>query len=191
MIEKALQFLSSEVNAFLSLKTGQNNKLTLTNLVDEGGKLTIADGLALTLVNIEEEKIFKSQIPETAYINGNIAYSNPEQKLNLYVLFASYHNNNNNYQESLKLISHVISFFQARNVFNNEKYPQLGKEIEKLIVELCTLGFEQLNQLWTYVGGKYVPSVVYKIRMLVINEALLSDMAPAVKTIKTTSVPRE
>ena len=190
MIEKALQFLTTEVNAFLSLKTGQNNKLVLTNLVDESGKLTISDGLALTLVNIEEERIFRSQVPETTYINGNIAYSNPEQKLNLYLLFASYHNNNNNYQESLKLISYVIAFFQARNVFDNQKYPFLGKEIEKLVVELCTLSFEQLNQMWTYVGGKYVPSALYKVRMLVVNEALLNDMSPAVKTIKATSIPQ-
>ena len=43
-------------------------------------------------------------------------------------------------------------------------------EIERLVVELYSLNLEQQNHLWGYLGGKYLPSVVYKVRLVRIQE---------------------
>ena len=39
-----------------------------------------------------------------------------------------------------------------------------------MIVELYTLNFEQLNKLWRILNWKYIPSVVYKVRQITIDE---------------------
>jgi hypothetical protein len=41
--------------------------------------------------------------------------------------------------------------------------------IEKLILEMNSLNFDQLNQLWSIIGGKYQPSVVYRMRMVTVD----------------------
>ena len=48
--------------------------------------------------------------------------------------------------------------------------------IEKLIVEMISLTFEQQNHMWGTLGAKYLPSVLYKVRMLVVQR---SAEAPA------------
>ncbi len=38
-----------------------------------------------------------------------------------------------------------------------------------------TPGFEKMNHLWGYLGAKYLPSVMYKVRMITIQEARATD----------------
>ena len=35
---------------------------------------------------------------------------------------------------------------------------------------MYTLNFEQINHLWSILGAKYLPSVLYKVRQLTIEE---------------------
>ena len=37
-------------------------------------------------------------------------------------------------------------------------------------MELYTMNFEQVNHLWSTLGGKYLPSVLYKMKMIVISD---------------------
>jgi hypothetical protein len=46
--------------------------------------------------------------------------------------------------------------------------------LNKLIFDLYSTRFEELNQLWSMMGGKYIPSVIYKMRMAVIQDAPVS-----------------
>ena len=41
----------------------------------------------------------------------------------------------------------------------------------------------QQNHLWGALGAKYLPSVIYKVRMIVIQEALKADEQPPIKII--------
>src|SRR3546814_15594603 len=69
-------------------------------------------------------------------------------------------------------ITQVISFFQRRSVFTPVEVPELGPlDVKKLIFELYSTNFTELNQLWGILGGKYVPPVVYKMRPCVIQDA--------------------
>ena len=87
------------------------------------------------------------------------------------------------YAESLKRISLVIQFFQYRNVFDGSNSPTLDTRIEKLIADMNTIGFEQLNNLWSVLGGKYMPSVLYKIRLVTIEEETIDASGTFIKTI--------
>ena len=90
------------------------------------------------------------------------------------------------YVEGLKQLSHIISFFQAKNVFTQDNSPALAKydpDIQKLVVELYSYSFEQLYNFWSVVGTKYLPSVLYKVRVISFQEKEFCDTASPVEKI--------
>jgi hypothetical protein len=99
--------------------------------------------------------------------------------------------NHSDHREALVLLSYIVQFFQAKNVFDNQESPQLGEDIEKLVVDLYSLTFEQQNQMWASLGAKYLPSVVYRVRMVIVNEKQPLAVAPAVSGINTGYAGRE
>ena len=193
MIHSTLKFLTKCLNDHLKMKNGlDEDKVFLTHVSGEGGVAIPEKSLGLSLVNIEEEKVFKEQT--TAFINagGSVEYKNPELKLNLYILIsANYQNTDVNdptddYSEGLKQLSHVIGFFQAKNVFTNDNTPALAAEdpnIKKLILEFYSYSFEQMYNFWSVLGTKYLPSVLYKVRLLKIQEDIVVGDALPIEEI--------
>jgi hypothetical protein len=170
MIDKTLVFLVDQINAYLKKISGLENKLNLSNITNNEGKTIIKD-LGLTLVNITEETIGKAQVQYRKQDNNSIYSVNPELKLNLFLLFtANFGDNDSSYRESLKFLSYIIQFFQAKNVFHHKNSPELDERIDKLILEIYSLSFEQQNYIWGSMGAKYLPSVMYKVRLLTIQE---------------------
>ena len=181
MVDKALLFLRDQVNDYLLSITGESEKLVVGNVVNQSGELTASE-LGLSLLNIQEERVNKSQTPYTGGPRGYSALINPEIKLNLYVLFTA--NFGANYDEALKFICHVITFLQGKNVFTRENAPDLDPGIEKLIVDLVSPTFEEQNRIWTTLGAKYIPSAVYKIRMLVVQQGNFLELRRQVETVE-------
>jgi hypothetical protein len=184
MIDVALEFLKSELNTYLLTQIGSASvSVELSKLVDEAGKYAFAEGkIAASIINIEEDRIFKSQLPEHLYTNGQHLVLEPELKLNLYVLFAA---NLKVYDQALKYISYILTYFQSHPAFTSVEYPALNPRIEKLTVELQSLNYEQLNQVWAFIGGKQLPSVIYKVRMVSLQETTPSAIQPPVTAIDT------
>ena len=178
MNDKALSFLTDELNAYLELNVGTeyNDTVKLSGIVGQDGSSAkdTDNSLILTMVNVEEERILKSQLPTVETINGQTGKVNPEIKLNLSLLFTA---NFNNYKESLKFLSHVVSFFQINHEFTPVTNPALDPAIRKLIADMHTISFEQQNNLWGAVGAKYMPSVLYKLRLIVVKELIISKRA--------------
>lgn len=189
MIEKALRFIKDEVNQYLILRTASapgEERVVLSNIVDGNGD---DDGglpdnkIILSLVFIEEERIHKSQDHYIRSASGSISTANPALRLNLYVMFAA-HFSNKNYMEALKQLSYTISYFQSRNVFDSDTYPLLDPGVKRLVVELFTLPMDQQSQLWQSFGGKFLPSVMYKIRMITINEKDALFNSPVIESME-------
>jgi hypothetical protein len=184
MLDIALQFLRDELNSYLVSRTGSDAvKVQMSSLVDETGKYALDNGtIGAVIINIEEERTFKSHIPEYAYVNGQHVVLEPDLKLNLHVMFAA---NFKLYDIALKYIAFVLTYFQSNPSFTSEEYPALDTRIRKLIVELQSLSYEQLNQIWAFIGGKQLPSVVYKVRMVAVQDEAQMAVQPPVTTIKT------
>jgi Pvc16 N-terminal domain len=186
VIDDALNFICDQLTDYLQLKldipTGGPIQLAnITTLQDgnTGSTTTETYNTFLSLVNIEEDRISESQ-KNHRRIGGILINENPKVHLNLYVLFAV---NLANYPESLKRLSLIIQFFQYQNVFNPLNSPSLPTGIEKLIFDLVTLSFQDLNNLWGILGSKYLPSVMYKVRMIKISEEFKEGTAPLVQEI--------
>ena len=195
MIHTTLSFIASQLNEYLQLKTGTPgvDRVYLTSVATESGGVVIPDkSVGVSLINIEEDRVNKDQ--RTSVINnaGNVEYRNPEIKLNLYILISANfqdeagNDSSGDYVEGLKQLSLIISFFQAKNVFTQENSPSLATfdpNIKKLVVELYSYSFEQLYNFWSVVGAKYLPSVLYKVRVITFQEEEISRTGPPIEKI--------
>jgi Pvc16 N-terminal domain len=189
MLLETFQFIADELNKYLILKgvvSSDTPRVELGNIARAydtdtlTGSAPIANRAVLSLVNVEEDRVSKQQ---ENYVKSIVStrYKSPPLFLNLYMLVAV---NRNNYGQSLAWLSHILQFFQFQNVFTPITHPSLDSRILKLIVELHSLNFEQINHLWSTLGGKYLPSVMYKIRQVTLDEDLVISESGFIKEIK-------
>lgn len=189
MLLETFQFFADELNKYLILKgvvSSDTPRVELGNIARayDTDTLTGSDPIAnraiLSLVNVEEDRVSKQQ---ENYVKSIVStrYKSPPLFLNLYMLVSV---NRNNYGQSLAWLSHILQYFQFQNVFTPITHPTLDSRILKLIVELHTLNFEQINHMWSTLGGKYLPSVMYKIRHVTVDEDLVISESGFIKEIK-------
>ncbi len=186
MIDKVLNFLCKQVNNYLvnKLEMPSGDAIILYNVShiasETGGdNVDTTTNAFLTLVNIEEDRISKSQ-ENFIRKDNTILYKNPKVHLNLYLLFSV---NLSSYSESLKRLSFIIQFFQFQNVFTPLTSPSLPAGVEELILDLNTISFQDLNNLWGILGSKYLPSVMYKMRLISISEEFIQGEAGLISEI--------
>ena len=177
MIDKALEAIRKDLHGYLTLipglKVTSDTYVNLSNVAKPDGAIAIPqESLGLSLVNIEEERVLKSQKAFETGPDGRVSHLNPEIKLNLYLLISA---NFSIYSTALDFLSRAIGFFQGKQVFNHDNTPALPQSVEKLLVELYTLNFEQQNHLWGALGAKYIPSVMYRVRLIAIQEGKKTD----------------
>ncbi|HIJ94650.1 MAG TPA: DUF4255 domain-containing protein [Desulfuromonadales bacterium] len=185
MLDYALTFLTDELNGYLVTRTASDSvKASLSRVVDEAGKYAFdIDSISCSIISIEEERLLKSHLPDYSTINGRHVVRPPELKLNLQILFAA---NFTHYDQALKYISYVLMFFQSHPIFSSDTHPALSPAIGKLSMELLSLNFEQLNQMWAFIGAKQLPSAVYRVRMVTLQDTADSAVKPPITTIRTT-----
>lgn len=193
MIYAALEILRGEINDYLKslpeLNISGTSVVTLSNVAKEDGAIEIPNNnLGLSLVNIEEERIGRDVVPHRVNPDNSISHLNPEIRLNLLVLFVAHFND---YKTSLQYISGLIRFFQKKSVFSPDTSPAMPLGLKKLVVELQQLNFEQQNNLWAALGAKYLPSVLYKVRAISIQEGHIKDQQTPITTIKIVGKGKE
>lgn len=184
MIDTALAFLVDQVNAHLLKRTGASlGAVSLGGVVDDRGNWTVPmDSTRLTLFQIDEERTLREQLPDRALIGGRDVVLPPPLKLNLVVLFAGRFQQ---YDQALRTMSQILAFFQARPLFTPSDSPALPVDVERLALDLVSYGPEQLNQMWTCLGAKHLPSVIYRVRMVVLQDVEPLGTGTPVGTVAT------
>lgn len=190
MIEKVMEVIRSEVNDFIGKKlndTTNSSRVVLTSFVNENGQVAIPnDTVGLSLLNIEEERTLKSAglIP-TSVAENMSSFVSPPVWINLQIMFTAYFGN---YSESLKHLAYVLECLQSKPVFDQTNTAGMASiNAPKLIFELNTLGLEQQHYIWAMIGLRYLPSIVYRVRMLLVFEQDVMSEAPNIKVITAIS----
>ena len=171
MIDLALKFLSDEANGYMSRRLGlELGKLDVGPIVDVAtGALAMAsDTTRLTLFQIEEERVLREQLPLRQVVAGREVTLPPPIKINLIVVVAGRFQH---YAEGLGRLACLLTFFQSHPLFTPAEHPAMPAGIERLSVELLNWGPDQLNQLWTCLGTKHLPCMVYRVRMLWLQDS--------------------
>lgn len=184
MIHLALQYIVGEMNAYLNLRSPaldqsrvvNGSLFTLEGTVNNGTR----DKIAVMLVNIEEDHVYRSVETFQKRPDGTSQFMQPEKKVNVYLLFVA---NFADYDESLKAVAQVISFFQHRHSFDYAAIPALSIQEGRMLFDLFSPSFEQQNHLWGTLGAKYMPSVMYKVGLIDIRDEQIEAEVPPIEEI--------
>ncbi|MBO9731386.1 MAG: DUF4255 domain-containing protein [Chitinophaga sp.] len=128
-----------------------------------GGEELFHDKVILTLASVEEENALRNNYP-LREVGSSFVQEKSAVYINAYLLFSAKYDS---YVTSMQAISQVIGCFQA----NRRISITVNGEEQDAIINLHNLGFENLNNLWTVMGGRYLPSVIYKARVLMFQQA--------------------
>jgi len=197
MIASALLLLIHELEQFLK-RQDDSVDIRLDNiaLLETSGANSLTDSIVITLVNIEEESTKKNH-PALKRPFGNTAiYENPPVFLNLYVLLTCNYSGDK-YVDALRRLSSIIKFLQRNPAFSNSASltgGMIGNDPDlpdlRFNMELYTLTFEQINHLWGSLGGRQIPFVLYKLRLVAISDHVIVRESPLIEEIETSLHPR-
>lgn len=163
MIKQALEYIREELASDLGLGI---DEVSLENLQKIQEKKE--QGLVISLLNVEEESTLKNT-PHYIRKNNQLLYKEPPVYLNMNVLMAFEFED---YGTSLQRLAETVEFFQSKRWFaadNEEASNPFPSGLQKLVLDLQELSFEQLNHIWSISGGAHFPSLLYKIRLIKIQ----------------------
>jgi len=181
MIYAAVSHISKQLNQFFKRSFDlSEDVVVLSNMMDLGASLApnIDNKLLVFLVNIEKETVSQRQANPGS--SERSASSYPPVFLNMYVMIAA-NFSGSNYPEALKFISNTVSYFQRQPVFDHQQSPELDKRINKLTLDIENLNIQDLSSLWGVLSGKYLPSVLYKVRMVSFDSGDITSHVTPVK----------
>lgn len=192
MIDIALILLRDELINYLSSRDTATVVVDNIGLLETPGGVALAENIVITLVNVEEESTLKNQSALRRPFAGSAIYENLPVNLNLYVLFSCNYTGDH-YNLALRRLSYVIRFLQSKNAFSVSSSVSGGSVNAddpdiidlKFTMELYTLTFEQINHLWGSLGGRQMPFVMYKLRLVTITERATVREVPLIEEIET------
>jgi hypothetical protein len=185
MIDQVLQYIVVEINQYFRIKFGLNeNIVVLSGIVNIDGTPALQQDnkIVLTLLNIEQEKIVASH-GNYQSVGDKTSKTNPPVFINLSLLFSGYFPGSN-YAEALKFVSAVITFFQSNHSLSREDANSLPAGVDKLVFDLQKFSYQDLSHIWGMLGSKHMPSVGYKLRMLMIDNKQLREQRPVISEVK-------
>ncbi len=179
MLVDALSLLLAQLNQFIHQSDGNPidtvavaimGNISQTEHVDISGDLE--NQLVMSLVNVEEEQTLRNGPTFTNRTATNVDYHNVPLNLNLFLLFSA---NYRNYDTSIRRIQQVLTFFQGKNRFTPANSPGSVPGLDPTVdlsvtLDLLSLSFEEINHLWGALGGKQLPSVAYRGRLVTLRD---------------------
>lgn len=171
MIHNIVSTLVSQLNEFIRNELGLADDMVIaSNLMDiKGGALMqIENKVCVFVQNIEEEKMLKNT---SFQANAGMA---PPMFINIYVVVAA-NFPEPNYREALRYISMAIEFFQGKPLFDRSNTADLPLSVDKIALEFYNQSIQDLNNLWSLIGAKYIPSVVYKVKLLPFHQQMIKQ----------------
>ncbi len=199
MIRTALEFIKKELETYMVDREQDPVHYSAGNVVDlkpvalPNGNINITNTSHITLMitGVEEERREGKRPVYAPMEDKQFAKLNAPVEIDLYLLFAAH---NSDYETSLRDLSSVLCFFQANPIFDTQRFPALNdgaKEpvtkpwqlIERLSFRLHNLSFEQQNNLWSMLGTKYIPNVMYKVNMMTVFETKAKEKAAPINEL--------
>ncbi|MDV3455395.1 Pvc16 family protein [Sphingomonas sp. HF-S4] len=183
MIDRAMLFVRDRLNEHIARCSGSVDAgLGEAIVFPDGDKLdplTLKVGAVnMLLVNMEQEMVMRADDPFARTLNdGSTLAVQPALRLNLMILFVARYRA---YDAGLAALFAVLHFFQSNRVFEARAFPDLDPRIGRLVVELSTLPVTQQNDLWASLRLAYHPSLLFRMRMLTIEQDADAAPAPAV-----------
>lgn len=161
MIHRVLSAYAAKLEDFLGSMFLQPEGIVRIGDINSERKEGEMNKLILALLSVERETTQGISGKAVRKAEGGFHNVLPSIQVNLNVIFAAVYETKR-YGEALSVLSAVLLFLQANPFFtaNGE---------QRYTIEVVTVSGQELNNIWTEMGGHYYPSVVCKIRGLVFN----------------------
>ena len=183
MIDAAMRAISQELDQFVRLQTAGEPGLVLLSPPFDITGLSLpdtAEKLLVFLMQVERQVIPTRAVRQVDTGLQQIGLAQPPVHLDLCVMVAA-NFTGTAYAEALRLIGLAVAFFQSRPVLNRFNTPALPASIDQLSLEIENLDVTRLSQIWGINGGHYLPSVLYRVRMVTIDQQRIEQQLPRVE----------
>lgn len=191
MLQSALMFIKQQLDQTLINGFELDESITVLNhLIQQGGSFPEKNQnkMVITLINLDYETNKAYSGNRYRLPDNNFTTIQPDSLFNVDLLFtASF----DDYEEALKFLNATIAFFQATPSFNTKVTPSIPEGIKTLNFEIENISFSETHNLWSAMGAKYQPSIIYKVRHVVIQSDQLQGTTPAVMGVGATVSPQE
>lgn len=181
LIYQVFDFLKKELNSyFKNSKTWNEEKVSISGLSDKGASNgdSATNGLSLTLINITQESVMKNYNPASR--SGN-SFSRKSQPQTFYIDFLV-SANNTQYEESLKILSEAILFFQSNSNFDHTNTPTMLEGVNKLSISIVDLSYHELSNIWGMLGSTHLPAILYRCRVVTFDADQVKEFTPSVSS---------
>ncbi|MEL7001724.1 MAG: DUF4255 domain-containing protein [Bacteroidota bacterium] len=182
MIQNILPVVADELNDYLkSTFNSVEDKVIISNIINQDGSVAVEGNnkVVITLINVTEESTLRANA-NNKLINTSFLEFAPPVTVNLTLLFSAFFSSKN-YLEALRFISGVIYFFQSKPLFTNQNTPNLIGDTDKIHFDILSMQQQELMNIFSMMGAKYMPSVVYKMKMLTFSQDNIISEIPAVR----------
>jgi hypothetical protein len=183
MIYRALNFLVQQLNEHLAIANPNANLpadfTQLRNVAHLSDKEVRAlNNILVTLVTVSEDNMLKNTAES---LRGSISSKTVPKYFNLYVLFSSC--NYRSYPDSLKALSRMVIFFEKNPVLTSlaDSNHEDGMPGFRLNVDSYAPGFDESNNMWTTMGGKQFPHMLYRVRLVEIPKPVTGQRMGVIK----------
>lgn len=166
MISKAIQFITNHLNEYFKGQSAiAEDTVIASSLMNLDGSIsdTIENKIVLSVINIEEEKSMRNSIDPAKSFHGTPLH------LNLYLLLTANYISEN-YAEGLKNLSEIMSVFERTPLFDRQNFPGMPVEFSRMTLEIKNLSLEDMGAIWSAIGAKHQPSVLYKVRIAMLQK---------------------
>mgnify|MGYP000911999407 CR=1 FL=1 len=153
-----MTYYASSLDEFLRRKFPQPEGMAEVGFIGSSAEMK-PNKIVVSLISVERETAAGISAPIQRESN-NYARMTPPLLLNLNIMLAAVYDEKQ-YAESLSVLSYTLRYIQSMPKF----------EIDGVgyTIEIVTLSSQELNNVWTTLGGQYYPSVMCRIRRLIID----------------------
>jgi len=157
MIKKILTYYAGRLDEYLALTHHQPEGLAAVGLIGNTGDEKRGK-IIISLVGLEKEASGDAGM-YVAYGGGYTGRVAP-LLLNMNIMLAAVYDEKH-YAYSLSILSDTLSFIQS--------VPSFEMDGSRYTVEVVPMSTMDLHNIWTTMGGQYYPSVICKLRGVVIS----------------------
>lgn len=183
MIHMALKAIKDKLELYLKVRFGLDQNIAILNqLVEHDGKelKQNQNKVVITLINLDHETNQQYIGSQQRSSTSSFLNINPAIHFNMDLLFTAIFDD---YEEALKFLNATISFFQANNSINNKNTPELPAGIKSLKFEIENSNYHQIHSLWSAMGAKYQPSIIYKVRHVTVQADQVATVSQSVSDV--------
>ena len=158
MIRRILTYYVSRLDEYLQKKYHQPEGVAEIGAIANGAEEKPCK-MIVTLLSIERE-MASSIVSTVQKKSGGFERMSPPLLMNMNLMFAAIYDEKR-YAESLSVLSDTLKYIQST--------PNFEVEGQTYSIEIVTLLPQDINNIWSTLGGQYYPSVMCKLRRIVIS----------------------